>query len=50
MLQWVVYPGDVYSQEEIIHRAERDNLEEDDISVLRQEIIIRNQTDLASTI
>lgn len=46
----VVYPGDVYSQEEIIHRAERDNLEEDDISVLRQEIIIRNQTDLASII
>lgn len=36
----VVYPGDVYSVEEIIHRAERDNLEEDDISVLRQEIII----------
>lgn len=38
----VVYPGDVYTPEEIIHRAERDNLEEDDISVLRQEIVIRS--------
>lgn len=37
----VLYPADVYSPEEIIHRAQRDNLEEEDISVLRQEIIIR---------
>ena len=37
----VVYPGDVYTEEEIIHRAQTDNLEEDDISVLRQEIIIK---------
>ena len=37
----VLYPSDVYSPEEIVHRAERDNLEEEDISVLRQEIIIR---------
>ena len=39
----VVYPEDQYTPEEIIHRAERDNLEEDDISVLRQEIIIRGE-------
>lgn len=37
----VVYPGDVYTKEEIMHRAQRDNLEEEDISVLRQEIIIK---------
>ena len=37
----VLYPGDVYSPTEIIHRAIRDNLEEEDISVLRQEIIVK---------
>ena len=35
----VVYPENVYSKEEIIHRVERDNLEEDDISVLSQELV-----------
>lgn len=39
----VLYPSDVYSKYDIIHRAERDNLEEDDISVLRQEIIIKGE-------
>lgn len=39
----VVYPADVYTPEEIIHRAKRDNLEEEDISVLRQEIIIKGK-------
>ncbi len=39
----VLYPGDVYSPTEIIHRAIRDNLEEDDISVLRQEIIVKGE-------
>ena len=39
----VLYPGDVYSPSEIIHRAVRDNLEEDDISVLRQEIIVKGE-------
>lgn len=36
----VVYPEDVYSQEEIIKRVGKDNLEEDDISVLIQEVIV----------
>ncbi len=36
----VVYPEDVYSKEEIIKRAGRDNLEEDDISVLSQEVVV----------
>ncbi|MBU3826410.1 MAG: hypothetical protein IAA31_02845 [Candidatus Anaerobiospirillum merdipullorum] len=35
----VVYPEDVYSKEEIAHRVKRDNLEEDDISVLQQMIV-----------
>lgn len=35
----VIYPEDVYSKEEIKHRALKDNLEEDDISVLAQEIV-----------
>lgn len=36
----VMYPSDVYTFEEIKHRAIRDNLEEDDISVLCQEVIV----------
>lgn len=36
----VVYPEDVYSQDEIIHRAQTDNLEEEDISVLYQEVVL----------
>lgn len=32
----VVYPEDIYTHEEIVYRVKRDNLEEDDISVLRQ--------------
>ncbi len=32
----VVYPEDQYTHDEIVHRVERDNLEEDDISVLQQ--------------
>lgn len=36
----VVYPEDKYSQDEIIHRAQTDNLEEDDISVLNQEVVL----------
>ncbi len=39
----VLYPGDVYTKEDIIHRAQVDNLEEDDISVLRQEIIVKGE-------
>lgn len=39
----VLYPGDVYSKDDIIRRAQRDNLEEEDISVLRQEIIIKGE-------
>ncbi len=35
----VVYPEDVYSKEEIVKRAQNDNLEEDDISVLNQEVV-----------
>lgn len=41
----VLYPSDVYTPEEILHRAKRDNLEEDDISVLRQEIIIKGKAE-----
>ena len=36
----VVYPEDKYSQSEIIHRAQTDNLEEEDISVLNQEVVL----------
>lgn len=36
----VVYPEDVYSPEEIAKRAQRDNLEEDDISVLCEEVVL----------
>ncbi|MCI6797628.1 MAG: DUF5718 family protein [Succinatimonas sp.] len=36
----VVYPEDVYSKEEIVKRAQNDNLEEDDISVLNQEVVL----------
>lgn len=36
----VLYPEDVYSAEDISRRAARDNLEEDDISVLNQEVVI----------
>ncbi|MDD7022182.1 MAG: DUF5718 family protein [Aeromonadales bacterium] len=36
----VVYPEDVYSHEEIVRRAATDNLEEDDISVIAQEVIL----------
>ncbi len=39
----VLYPSDIYSQDDIIHRALRDNLEEDDISVLRQEIVVKGE-------
>ena len=35
----VLYPEDVYAKEEIIHRVKRDNLEEDDISLLQQMIV-----------
>lgn len=37
----VLYPSDVYTPEDIIKRAKNDNLEEEQISVLRQEIIIK---------
>ncbi len=36
----VLYPEDVYTYEEILRRAERDNLEEDNISVLAQQVIL----------
>lgn len=36
----VLYPGDIYTKDEIKHRALVDNLEEEDISVLGQEIIV----------
>ncbi|MCR5536062.1 MAG: DUF5718 family protein [Succinivibrio sp.] len=36
----VLYPEDVYTQEDIQHRAQSDNLEEDDISVLIQEVVV----------
>ena len=36
----VIYPGDLYTFEEIFHRVSRDNLEEDDISVLIQEVVL----------
>lgn len=36
----VVYPEDVYSKEEIARRAQNDNLEEDDISVISQEVVL----------
>lgn len=36
----VVYPEDVYTADEILERVEKDNLEEDDISVLLQEVIV----------
>ena len=36
----VVYPEGKYSQSEIIHRAQTDNLEEEDISVLNQEVVL----------
>lgn len=38
----VIYPMDVYSKEEIMQRALKDNLEEDDISVLAQEIVTQD--------
>lgn len=41
----VLYPSDVYTFDEILHRVKRDNLEEDDISVLRQEIIVKKRQD-----
>lgn len=36
----VIYPSDVYSFDEICHRVSRDNLEEEDISVLIQEVVV----------
>ena len=36
----VIYPSDIYSPEEILRRAGRDNLEEEDISVLAQEVVL----------
>lgn len=36
----VVYPEDVYSHDDIAKRAIRDNLEEDDISVISQEVVL----------
>lgn len=36
----VLYPSDVYSFEEIKKRALKDNLEEDDISVLMQDVVV----------
>ncbi len=36
----VVYPEDIYSFDEICHRVNSDNLEEDDICVLMQEVVL----------
>lgn len=36
----VLYPGDVYSFDDIFKRVNSDNLEEDDISVLMQEVVL----------
>ena len=36
----VLYPQDAYTFEEIKHRALRDNLEEDNISVLIQDVVL----------
>ena len=36
----VIYPGDLYTFEEIFHRVSRDNLEEDDISDLIKEVVL----------
>lgn len=36
----IVYPEDVYTEQEIIERTRKDNLEEDDISVLSQEVVL----------
>lgn len=36
----VLYPSDVYTFEQIVQRLQKDNLEEDDISVLDQQVVL----------